>query len=339
MRQIKKDGRLPQEKMTTLAAILFIPSIIVFALIYKGISGWRADILYQQETAQRNAFITSVYPPLAESQQTLLHEISKMQGLLKSIDQLQNDFPNHAGLIDTIRDQWRKGMQHLYRNYDDTDKEVRLAWIAHNRLDQRDVLNKFAKKAVLLSSKTQKAEHDYQLSIRDAQSDLVKSIDQARRLLSSYRKLPKSKKQRQLNQQLREQIKPFSDNTRAELLRYLDSIDPRLKTQVTTLQNLIQVAGQQSVVLREYLLKNPDLEKPLNLIINQWNDLESGSQEVLKHILFAIESEYIAVKLGLSLNDPAVKAMHKSMLRTIPAIVAKGLKQKKAIDQSYRISF
>ncbi len=339
LRQIKKDGRLPQEKMTTLAAILFIPSIIVFALIYKGLSGWQADIQAQKEAVAREVFVQSVYTPLADSQRTLLHDISKMKSLLSDIEALQNDHPNHADLMDTIRKQWRNGLGLLYRNYSETDKEIRLAWIAHNRLDQQDVLNKFAKKAVLLTSRTQKAEKDYQLGIREAQSDLVKNIDQARWLLTSYRKPPKSKKQRQKNQQLREKIRPFSDRTKADLLAYLESIDPRLKSELDTFQNLIQIAGQQSVVLKEYLLKNPDLKKPLTLIITKWNNLETASQEVLKHILYAIESEYIAVKLGLSLDNPAIKAMHKSMLLNIPAIVAKGIKQKKEIDQSYKITF
>lgn len=339
MRQIKKDGRLPQEKMTTLAAILFIPSIIVFALIYKGLSGWRSDIQAEKESVKREAFVQSVYSPLADSQRSLLHEIAKMQSLLSSVEALQNNFPNHADLINKIRNQWRTGLGLLYRNYGDTDKQIRLAWIAHNRLDQQDVLNKFAKKAVVLTSKTQKAEKDYQLSIRDAQSDLVKNIDQARRLLTSYSRPPKSKKQRQRNQQLAELIKPFSDRNKAELLDYIERIDPRLRTELNTFQSLIQAAGQQSIVLKDYLLKNPDLEKPLNLIINKWSNLETSSQEVLKHILYAIESEYIARKLGLSPVNPAIKAMHKSMLQTIPAIVAKGLKQKKEIDQSYKISF
>ena len=338
MRQIKKDGRLPQDKMTTLAAILFIPAIIIFALVYKGLSGWRADIQHQKETVEREQFVRSIYTPLAESQTSLISEFSKMRKRLQDANNLQIRHPNHAVLIQKISKQWREGQRSLYSVYDETDKEVRLAWIAHNRLDQQDVLTKFAKKAVLLEEKIKKAEHDFQLSVVNAQSDLVRGLDSARLLLSSFRSPPKSKKQRILNQELKEKIRSFSDRTKSELLVFLATIDPRLKAEMESFQKLIQIAAQKSVVLDEHLIKNPDLEKPLSVIINKWKALEQASQEYLKYILYAVEADYVADQLDLPRNKPAIQAMHKSLRLNIPAIVGKGLKQRKVIDQSYNIN-
>jgi hypothetical protein len=338
MRQIKKDGRLPQDKMTTLAAILFIPGIIVFALVYKGLSGWRADIQYEKEAMEREQFVTDIYAPLASSQKSLVSEFSKMQKRLQASGDMQLTYPNHAELVQSVSNQWREGQRSLYFVHDETDKEVRFAWIAHNRLDQQDVLTKFSKKAVLLESKIKQSERDYQLKIVNSQSDLIRGLDSARLLLASFRSPPKSKKQRLLNQALREKIRPFNDRTKSDLLDYLETIDPRLKTEMESFQILIQMAAQQSVVLDKHLIKNPDLEKPLSIIINKWKALEQASQEYLKFILYAVEAEAVAVKLGLPQKNPAIQAMHKSLRLNIPAIVGKGLKQRKVIDQSYKIN-
>jgi len=339
MRQIKKDGRLPQDKMTTLAAILFIPAIIIFALVYKGLSGWRADIQYEKEALEREQFVTDIYAPLATSQKSLVLEFSKMRERLKDAQDMQLSYPNHTELIQKISKQWREGQRSLYSVYNETDKEVRFAWIAHNRLDQQDVLTKFSKKAVLLEEKIKKSEHDYQLSIVNSQSDLVNGLDSARLLLASFRSPPKSKEQRLRNQALREKIRPFDDRTKSDLLDYLETIDPRLKTEMESFMGLIQMAAQQSVVLDKHLIKNPDLEKPLSVIINKWKSLERASQEYLKFMLYAVEAEKVATQLGLLKKNPAVLAMHKSLRLNIPAIVGKGLKQRKVIDQSYKVTF
>ncbi len=338
IRQIKKDGRLPQDKMTTLTAILFIPAIIVFALAYKGLSGWRADIQHQKEALEREQFVQGIYAPLATSQKSLMLAFSKMQKRLQDSDNMQLNYPNHAELIQKISKQWREGQRGLYSVYNETDKEVRFAWIAHNRLDQQDVLIKFSKKAVSLEERIKKSEHDYQLNILNTQSDLVRGLDSARLLLASFRNPPKSKKQRLLNQTLREEIRPFSDRSKSDLLAYLETVDPRLKAEMESFQTLIQTAAQQSVVLDKHLIKNPDLEKPLSIIINKWKALEQASQEYLKFILYAVEAEKVAIQLGLSQKNPAVQAMHKSLRLNIPAIVGKGLKQRKVIDQSYKIN-
>ena len=338
MRQIKKDGRLAQDKVTTLTAILFIPAIIIFALFYKGLSTWRADILAEKEAIERGAFVQNVYAPLAAAQRDLVLTFSNMQQLLRDTESLQLSHPNHAHLIKTIKDQWRASQTGLYAIYTETDKEIRFAWIAHNGLDQRDVLNKFSKKAVKLEVKIKKTENDFQLAIRDAQSDLVRSIDSARHLISSYRVTPKSKKRQLANQALREKLRSFDNVTRTKLLSYLNDVDSRLKAEIDALQDLIKTSGQQSAVLEEHLVKNQDLEKPLTVIINKWKRLEANSQMQLNVIYYAIEAEYVAVKLGLSLKNPSIQAMHKSLQRNIPDIVGKALKQRKIIDQSYRIN-
>ena len=338
IRQIKRDGRLPQDKMTTLTAVLFIPAIIIFALVYKGISGWRTDILLEKQTVERELFVKGIYPPLADSKNSLVLEFSNMRKRLEEADSMQASYPNHSDLIRKITEQWQNGQRDLYSIYEETDKEVRFAWIAHNRLDQHDVLTKFSKKAVLLEEKIKQSELKYRRNIRDAQGDLVRGLDSARLLLASFRSPPKSKKQRLLNQELREKIRPFNDRTKEELMVYLGSIDERLKLEVESFQNLIRIAAQQSVVLDEYLLKNPDLEKPMTVIINKWKALEQASQEYLKFILYAVEAEAVAIKLGLSTKSPAIQAMHKSLRVNIPVIVGNGLKQRKVIDQSYKIN-
>jgi len=339
MRQIKRDGRLPQDKMTTLAAILFIPAIIIFALVYKGLSGWRADIQYEKDRVEREIFVKNIYAPLTTAQKSLILEFSNMRKLLQEIETMEHQYPNHAELIREIRSKWRLGQRDLYDVYSETDKEIRFAWIAHNRLDQRDVLVKFSKTAVQLESKIKKAENDYRLSIREARGDLVRNIDNARHLLNSYRRPPKSKKQDKANQALREKINPFTDRAKANLLSYLSSVDGRLGEQLEFLITLIQNSGQQSAILDEHLLKNPDLEKPLTLIINEWKNLEANSQTLLLHILYSIEAEFVAVKLGLLSKNPAIQSMHKSLRLIIPEMVGKGIKQKKVIERSYKVAF
>lgn len=337
IRQIKKEGRLPSEKITTLSAILFIPAILIFALISKGISNWRSDIQFEKEQVEINQFVEGVYKPLAGSQKSLLHSFSEMRSLLQKTQSMELNYSNHAGLISQIAQQWSTGQGVLYSVYNDTDKEIRRAWISYNTMDQQDVLTKFSKQAVRLEQNIKKAGKTYQQHIHGVQDELIKDLDRARKLMDANRKPPKSKKQKALNQETREKIRPFNDNTIADLVGFLGSIDARLKDELVSLQQLINIAAQQSEIIRSHLFKNQDLEKPLTIIINNWKALEVDSQQRLNQILYAIEAEYVALKLGLSQESPAIKAMHKSLLLDVPAIVNRAMKQRKVIDQSYSI--
>ena len=338
MRQIKKDGRLPPDKMSTLAGILFIPSIIIFALIFKGISSWRADIQQENNQIKLESFVTSVYEPLTKSRHSLLNKLSSMNGLIRNVENMEIEHPNHAKVIRHVRDQWGIAYKNLHQAYLESDKEVRRAWIAHNTMDSQDVLVKFSKQAVQIESQLKKVEQNYQAHIYSVQDVMVKSLDQSRKLLDTNRNPPKSKKQMALNEALRESIKPFNNFAISELMNFLATLDERLKNEVETLQQLIRLSAQQEAILRDHLYKNRDLEKPLTKIISDWKALENSSNDSLEQILFAIEAEYVAVKLGLSIESPAIKAMHKSLYNNIPAIVGKGLKQRIVIDQSYRIN-
>ena len=337
LRQIKKNGSLPPERMPTLVAVLFIPSILIFALISKGITGWRADIQKQQEYAEINQFVASVYQPLAAAQVNLLHTFNQRQAKLKAAQNLEQEYPNHADVITDIIQQWGVGQKALLDAYKETDKEVRRAWISFNTMDQQDVLAKFAKQAVHLETNINKADKNYQQRLISVQDSLVKNMDRARKLLDANRKPPRSKKQKQRNRELAEKIQPFNDRAAAKLVDFLGLIDKRLAKEVTSLQQLIRIAGQQEAIIRRHLQKNQDLEKPLTIIINKWKALEAVSLKNLNQILYAAEAEYIALSLGLSQKSPAITAMHKSLRVNIPFIVGKAEKQRKAIDQSYTI--
>lgn len=204
-------------------------------------------------------------------------------------------------------------------------------------MDQQDVLSKFSKQAVHLETDIKKAEKSYQRKVHSVQDKIIKNVDNARRLLDSNRKLPKSKKRKLLNKTTLENIDSFNDATVSSLVTFLGSIDRRLQEDVESLKKLISIAGQQSEIIRAHLIKNQDLEKPLKIIINDWEKLEADSQLQFKQILYAVEAEYIAKKLGLSKKSPAIKAMHKSLLLNIPSIVGKVIKKRNRIDQSYKI--
>jgi hypothetical protein len=335
MRQIKKDGRLPTEKMTTLAAVLFLPALLIFALAFKGISNWRSGIQSENNRVEMATFVNSAYPPLVDSQQRLLITLRKMQGLLSDVEVLEMELPSHAELIQTIKQKWIISQNILYKVYENTDREVRHAWISHKTLDSRDVLAKFSKQAVKLNSDIINAKKDYRSQLLSAQDDIVKNLDAARQLLDSIRKLSKSKKQKIKNANTLKKIRHFDDRTKANLVEFLGRIDSRLRQEVEALSELIRLSGQQIAEVRAFLLNNQDLEKPLTKVITDWKALEQNSYKRLNQILFATEAEFIALKLGLSQNSPAIKAMHKSLLINLPAIVGKAQKERKSIDQSY----
>ena len=338
MRQIKKDGRLPQEKMTTLAAVMFIPAIIVFALLFKSTSNWRADIRQEQNRIEIESFIASVYQPLANSRTELRNNLLEMQTLIQKVESMELAHPNHFDLIRMVRQQWSLGHASLYKAYTETDKEVRRAWIAHNTMDRQDVLLKFSEQAVQIDAQIKKAQVDYQTHLYSVQGEMVKMLDQARKLLASNRITPKSKQQIAINQALREKIRPINTGMTTELLSFVGTLDMRLQDDVKTLHELIRLAGQQSAIIRDHLYKNRDLEQPLTKIITDWKTLEDKSNDGLQEIYYAIEAEYVVRRLGLTAKSPAIKAMHQTLLKTIPAIKGKGLKQKKKIDQSYSIN-
>lgn len=158
MRQIKKDGRLPREKMSTLAGVLFIPCIIIFALIFKGISSWRADIQQENNKIKLESFVSGVYAPLTKSRRSLLNSLSSMNGLIRNVENMELEHPNHTEVIRHVKDQWGVAYKDLQQAYLDSDKEVRRAWIAHNTMDSQDVLVKFSKQAVQIESQLKQAE-------------------------------------------------------------------------------------------------------------------------------------------------------------------------------------
>ncbi len=338
MRQIKKDGRLPQEKMTTLAAVLFIPAVIVFALLFKSISNWRGDIRQEQNRVEIESFIASVYQPLTNSRTELRSNLLEMQTLIQKVETMELEHPNHIDLIRMVRLQWSLGHASLYKAYTETDKEVRRAWIAHNTMDQQDVLVKFSKQAVQIEAQIKKAQGDYQTHLHGVQGEMVKMLDRARKLLAATRKPPKLKQQITINQALREKIRPINVGMTTKLLDFIGTLDERLKDDVNILHELIRIAGQQSAIIRDHLYKNRDLEQPLTKIISDWKTLEDKSNEILQQIYYAIEAEYVVRTLGLSADSPAISAMHQTLLKTIPAIKGEGLKQKKRIDKSYSIN-
>ena len=236
MRQIKKDGRLPQEKMTTLAAMLFIPALIVFALLFKSISNWRNDIHKEQDLVEVESFIASVYQPLANSRTTLRNNLLEMQTLIQNVESMELAHPNHIDLIRMVRQQWSLGHASLYKAYTQTDKEVRRAWIAHNTMDRQDVLLKFSKQAVQIEAQITKAKADYQTHLYGVQGGMVKMLDRARKLLSANRSPPKSKQQIAINQAIREKIRPVNTGVSTELLSFVGTLDLRLEDDVKTLR-------------------------------------------------------------------------------------------------------
>ena len=338
MRQIKKDGRLPQDKMTTLAALLFIPALVIFALLFKSTSNWRADISQEQNRIKIESFIAGVYKPLADSRTELRSNLLEMQTLIQKVETMELAHPNHIELIRMVRQQWSLGHASLYKAYTETDKEVRRAWIAHNTMDQQDVLVKFSKKAVQIEAHIKKAQIDYQTHLYSVQGEMVKMLDRARKLLAATREPPKSKNQINFNQVLSENIRPIKVGMTTKLIDFIGTLDQRLKDDINILHELIRVAGQQSAVIRDHLYKNRDLEQPLTKIISDWKSLENKSNQFLQKIYYAIEAEYVVRTLGLSADSPSINAMHKTLLKTIPAIKGEGLKQKKRIDKSYSIN-
>lgn len=338
MRQIKQDGRLPQEKMTSLAAILFLPAFIVFVLFFKSISDWRADIQEENNFAEIESFIVSVYKPLGNSRSELRKQLLKMQTLIKKIEKMELTHPNHIELIHFVKKQWSLGHASLYKAYTETDREVRRAWIAHNTMDKKDVLFKFSKQAVQIEAEIQIAQSDYEAHIYGIQDEMIKIIDQARKLLDAKRTPPISKKQISINQTLSEKIKPISSSMTTELLTFLTTLDHRLEDDVNIIHELIRMAAQQSALTRDLLYKNRDLEQPLTKIIRDWKTLEEKTNEDLDQIYYAIEAEYVVRQLGLSVNSPAIKAMHQTLFKVIPLVKGEGSKQKRIIDHSYSIN-
>ena len=338
IRQIKKDGNLSDKKVNKLSAILFIPAIIIFVFIFKQISDWRTDIRNEQEQLELNSFVETNHKPLLISQNAIQAERYKIQRILQKMESMVLEHPNHEQLIFKAIERWNRGLQELWNAYTDTSREIRYYWLLSKTKEGQDVKATFSKRAIALKTNNKKADKKYQKIIFSIRGDLVKSLDRARKLLDANRRPSKNKKQRAINQLIRQNMHPFNDGTVSNLVNFMGQIDVRLKTEVEKLQELIRTSGQQSIIIRNFLQDNPDLETPLTITINNWLVLEHNSRKRLNQILYAIEAEFIALHLDLPLKSAAIRAMHKSLLKNVPLIVGKALKQKKNIDQSYNIS-
>lgn len=338
MQKIKADGLLPAKKRNTLSAILFIPAFIIFIFIFKLIADWRNDLIYEQDQLAQNRFVIDNYEPLLLSQIKIKNEKIRMQRILQEVADMGQEHSNHQKLIFNVVNKWGVGLQELWNTYTDTSKQIRYYWLLSKTNEGHNVRETFSNGAIELEKNNNKAEKKYQKIIYSIKDDLIKSIDNARKLLASTRRPSKNKKRKLKNQLLRESIQPFKDATVSKLVNFVGTIDGRLKERIEKLQDLIRVSGQQSILIRNYLHNNPDLEIPLTITINNWIVLENNSRDKLNQILYAIEAEYIAQRLDLSSRDPSIRGMHKSLKNNIPQIVGKALKQKKNIDQSYNIS-
>lgn len=346
VRQIKKDGQLSQEKLTRLTALLFIPAIIIFALIFYGLSNWRAEIKYQQNKIEIDKFVERVYKPLADSQQSLLESVSHMRLLQDGISSLRAEHTNHADLLRNIATEWSNGKQTLYHLYVDTDKEIRHAWISYKTMNQQDVLDKFYTKAVRLNDKITKHNKDYQVGVRGAKDELVNSIDSARYLLDNKKKKAKNKRKgKKKNKKVKTKdnakdsslIVDFKEETSVTLLSFLSRLDENLSTEVKRLYEDTRIAKQRQEEVRLYLKDNNDLQQPLNKVIEGWKQLEINNHKFINQILYALEAEYLARKLGLSKNNPAIHAMNKSLKKRIPEIVSGAKAKREALERSYSI--
>lgn len=337
IRQIKKDGRLPDKKRITLAVILFVPTLLVFGLVFKQISDWRIDIQSKQEQHELDKFVAFIYEPLLYSQRGIEDERIRMQGLFQDAESMALEYPNHQKLIASVANKWFVGLQELWRNYIEINKEIRFYWILSRTNEGQNVKSKFSKRAISLTANNKKANKKYRKIIFSIRDDLVKSLDEARILLNSNYRPARRKRDRERNKFIRDNILPFSDATTAKLIDFIKGIDQRLAAEVKKLQELIRKSGQQSVKIQNYIQSNSDLAVPLTITINNWVKLENQSRAKLDQILYAIEAEYLAFYLELPRSDAAIKGMNKSLRRNIPSIVGKALKQYKNIDQSYNI--
>ncbi len=336
VRQIRRDGQLPEHKLKQLTALLFIPAILVFGLVFYGLSSWRTEIKAQQTRAEITQFVTRVYKPLADSQASLLQSAQDMRLWLDAIKRLRGEFPNHQALIMQIETEWLASQKKLFKLYADTDREIRHAWISYKTLNQQDVFDKFYTKAVHLNNTITKVNRDNQLNIRGVQDELVKSIDEARQLLKPGRKNKRRKKSKKTDN-TKLAIGGFNETTITTLLSYLASLDEGLALDIRRLQGNIRLARQRHEEVLLYLEDNPDLRQPLEKVLQGWKILQNNNQTDLNKILYALEARYIARKLGLPKNNPAMKAMRKQFKIRIPAIVEKAQKQREELERSYNI--
>ncbi len=338
VRQIKRDGQLSQDKLKRLTALLFMPAVLVFLLIFYGLSSWRAEIKAQQTRAEIAQFVTRVYKPLGESQESLLQSARGMRRWLDGIERLRGEFPNHQKLLQQINTEWLASQKRLFQLYSDTDKEIRHAWISYQTLNQQDVFDKFYTKAVHLNNHIEKVNKDNQLNLRGVQDELVKSIDEARQLLSTKKSNKrKRKKKKKQTKELEQNIADFNETTITTLLNYLSVLDDGLSVEVRHLQENIRLARQRHEEVMLYLEDNPDLRQPLEKVLQGWQRLQTQNQNDLNKILYTVEAQYIARKLGLPKNNPAAKAMRKQFKQKIPAIVSKAKKQREELERSYNI--
>jgi len=338
IRQIRSDGRLSKEKLTNLTGILFVPLLIVFALFFKGISNWRNDIQEEQNIIEIENFVNDVYQPLADSHSDLRDQLIEIQTVMNKIEELSLSHPNQMNLIQSVSKQWSLAHASLYEVYSGADKEIRRAWIAHSTMDRQDVLFKFSKQAVKIHSQIQFVQKDYENYLFDIKDEMIKALDQARKLLEEKLAPIKSKKQLALNESLRKTIGPISSQINDELLKYITYLDNSLAEDFNAVHEIIRVAAQQSSLTQDLLFKNPDLVQPLTIVINDWNNLERSANESVDQINYAIESEYIVRQLGLPIDDPAIKAMHQILIKVIPLVRTETYKQKDVIDHSYSIN-
>ncbi|KAG1707643.1 hypothetical protein GQR58_003303 [Nymphon striatum] len=350
VRQIKKDGQLSQEKLTRLTALIFIPAVLIFGLVFYGLSSWRSDIKFQESQVEIEKFVRGVYNPLVDSQRSLLMSVSNMRDLQDSIAPLRSEHANHADLLRNIALEWNSSQQTLYKLYRETDKEIRHAWISYKTMNQQDVLDKFYTKAVKLNDRILKVDKDYQVGVRGAKDELIKSVDSARFLLDGKKKKQKSKpkkrkkkdkKSREIKEKKDSQdsivIVDFKSNTTTTLLAHLSRLDEGLEIETKRLREDIRVAKQRQEEVRLYLEDNSDLIQPLSKVIDGWKQLETSNHKYLNLVLYAIEAEYLARKLGLSKKDPAILGMHKSLKLIIPDIVSNATSKREALERSYSI--
>lgn len=344
IRQIRRNGSLPAEKLSTLTALLFIPALLVFALILYGLTNWRSDLREEKNRQEIEQFVRSVYAPLADSQHALKETITSMRESLNRFDQYHQNHPNHADLLNHVEKEWQRRFDELQQLHQATDKDIRHAWILYRTMNRQDVHDKFHTRAVQQNDKIRKVEQSYYSSVRGIQGMLLESLTRAQKVLTGkiavVSKTDAIKSQSGKRQQAKHalQIHDFNESVSTQLLDRLAQVNPELSKAVEQIRKEVLIARQKRAEVALFLDDNPDLEQPLNQVLLNWRERELANQEALNRILYALEADYLALALGLPPSHSALQKLHAALADTIPQMLQQAQSLRAVLERSYTIN-
>lgn len=310
-------ARLSQENRAFALLVSLVALSVLVLMTWMKVSGWKnpKPNTNAQSTRALNtlnedefSYVKRVHEPLALTYKQLEVNIESVKKLQLRIKTLRNNHPNHAALLDAMKDNFHDEHQEQQTLLNDLGLEIRNAIIQSETQSTTYVERKFY----------ERASHYQHLATR-AQNRLKVKFNRTATLLEQHLTLAKKNLERgDKKRSAAINPDPFSDYVSKTVHAFIEAQDKTTAEELTKIGADIQKAKDNKNILHTRSLNEPDLKTPLQKTKALWEAAEAAGNEFWWDIMFAGEAAYIAKQFNIPERNPAYRNLMRALKSDIP---------------------